>query len=282
MSEPILSRAVEYFASKTLGITDAELERPWKWGDYDEGVRFAFFRTYEELRELAARLGAERARSGHPLSLAQRILSQYNAAYRDLQAVLLGVSDPDGARTPAEGEWALREVVLHMIETERSFFTVLYYTLESAHRGESPPQDVSEAAWNALWAGDAFEQVQEKAPLSGIWAYYTTLHARVMDEFLGISIEQLNLPSWFWENTPMTVEFRLHRFDSHLRQHTIQAEKTLEMLGLHPTEAHRLLRLIFAALAEVEAVWMDSGEPGLGTRQVLAETIRSRADDISR
>ena len=25
----------------------------------------------------------------------------------------------------------------------------------------------------------------------------------------------------------MPIEFRLHRFDSHLRQHTIQAEKTL-------------------------------------------------------
>ncbi|HEX7973439.1 MAG TPA: DinB family protein [Anaerolineales bacterium] len=281
MPELILSKAVEYFASKTQGLADLDLERPWKWGDYEEGVRFAFFRTYEELRDLAARLGAERAGSGHPLSVAQRILSQYNAAYRDLQAVLLGVSDQDGAQTPAEGEWSLREAVIHIIETERSFFSVLYYTLESDRLDDDRPLKIPDAAWDAIWAGDTFERVQEKAPLSELLAYYAALHSRVIDEFLGITLEQISLPSMFWEKTPMPVEFRLHRFDSHLRQHTIQAEKTLGILGLSPSEAHRLLRLIYTALAEVEGVLMGSGELGIEKRQALAEAIRSRAQEIT-
>src|SRR3712207_6856353 len=43
----------------------------------------------------------------------------------------------------------------------------------------------------------------------------------------------------------LPLRFRLHRFDSHLRQHTIQAGKTLEGIGRAPSEAKRLLQLIY-------------------------------------
>ena len=45
-----LQGAVERFARLTISLSDADLERPWAWGDYDEGVRFAFFRNFESLR----------------------------------------------------------------------------------------------------------------------------------------------------------------------------------------------------------------------------------------
>jgi hypothetical protein len=52
----------------------------------------------------------------------------------------------------------------------------------------------------------------------------------------------------------MPLEFRLHRFDAHLRQHTIQAEKTvLAVMGV-PSEAKQLARIVLAALAEVEGI----------------------------
>ncbi len=56
-----LAQSVEKFARITHGLPDAELERSWAWGAYDsEGVRFAFFGTDEALRELAAKIAAER------------------------------------------------------------------------------------------------------------------------------------------------------------------------------------------------------------------------------
>jgi hypothetical protein len=56
-----LGQAVERFAAVTRAWPDEALEREWKWRAYNEGVRHAFFRTYEELRELAVTLATERA-----------------------------------------------------------------------------------------------------------------------------------------------------------------------------------------------------------------------------
>src|SRR5258708_685683 len=91
-----LAHAVVSLAGRVAAWTDADLERPWEWKAYDEGVRYALFRTMEELRELAATTSATRAGSGPPLTTAQRVLGQYHVAYRDLQAVLIGVDDALG------------------------------------------------------------------------------------------------------------------------------------------------------------------------------------------
>ena len=93
MTEITLIQAVEKFAAVTYGLSDDNLDRAWSWWAYDEGVRFAFFRVYEELRELAATLITERTTRGKPITTAQHSLAQYHAAYRDLQAVLIGVDD---------------------------------------------------------------------------------------------------------------------------------------------------------------------------------------------
>src|SRR6266567_2141936 len=54
MSQTVLTQAVEAFARVGVKYSDAKLENEWKWGDYEEGVRFSFFLTYQELREVAA------------------------------------------------------------------------------------------------------------------------------------------------------------------------------------------------------------------------------------
>jgi hypothetical protein len=78
----------------------------------------------------------------------------------------------------------------------------------------------------------------------------------------------------------MPVEFRLHRFDSHLRQHTIQIEKTLGLLGHYPTEAVRLLRLIYASLAQVEGALLGASETGTAEQDRVADTIHTRLQEI--
>ena len=72
MAHTSLAAAVENFAASTHAFTDQDLERAWTWGDYDEGVRFAFFRVYEDMRQLAARLLAERSISATPLAAWRR------------------------------------------------------------------------------------------------------------------------------------------------------------------------------------------------------------------
>ena len=79
----------------------------------------------------------------------------------------------------------------------------------------------------------------------------------------------------------MSLRFRLHRFDSHLRQHVVQIEKTLESIGRSPNEAQRLLRLIYAALAEVEGATIGDWEVGAALRHEAAEEIAARAGEIA-
>ena len=86
MGEINIVQAVEEFARVTQGAAAADLERPWVWGAYDEeGVRFAFFRTYEELRELEVRLLTARSAAGCAPTAGQRILALYQKTKRGIQ-----------------------------------------------------------------------------------------------------------------------------------------------------------------------------------------------------
>ena len=79
----------------------------------------------------------------------------------------------------------------------------------------------------------------------------------------------------------MSLRFRLHRFDSHLRQHTIQIDKTLHSLGHEPREAQRILRLIYAALAEAEGVRIGTRGIAQELWSETAEAISARGDEIA-
>lgn len=273
-----LESAVFKFAELTCNLPDQELEREWVWQDYKEGVRFAFFRNYEDLSTLAARLEAGRS---VPFSEAQRILAQYHAAYRDLQALLLGIDDNLARQEPAKGEWPLRNVLVHVVQAEGTFFAIVYYALERQRSGDGRPLEMPDEAWETFWAGDPFEQLKERGRFSELLAYYDQLHHRVLEAFTGISSSELELPVVYWESTPMPVRFRLHRFDSHMRQHTIQIQKTLDMLDRRPNEARRLLRLIYNALAKVEAARLGNSEAGEKDCQALTAQLAARTKEIT-
>jgi hypothetical protein len=136
-------------------LGDTDLEKPWSWGSYDrEGIRFAFFRTYEELQELAAKLEVERLNLGLPLKSAQRILGQYHLAFRDLQAVLLGVSSDLENVPPAQADWSIRDVLAHIIQADVGFYVIVRYALERHRCTEMRPVEISDEAWEDYkWVG---------------------------------------------------------------------------------------------------------------------------------
>jgi hypothetical protein len=276
-----LGQAVERFATVTHGLPDEALEREWKWRAYNEGVRHAFFRVYEELCELAATLATERAAQGPVMTTAQRILASYHAAFRDLQAVLLRVDDELLDRALSDEKWPLRFVLGHTIFVKRQFFARSWYALQQRRQGTKKaacmPDDEVEAFVGPY---DVFERALGD-PLAGVLAYYGALHERILHELADIGEDELDAPSLWWEEYEVPLQFRLHRFDSHLRQHTIQVEKTLEALGHSPSEAQRLLRLIYRALAEVEGGIIGAWEIGAVRRAKAAVEIAARADEIA-
>lgn len=293
MTELNLTQAVEKFALMTCHLSDDELDRQWDWRAYREGVRYAMFRTYEELRALAAQLIAERTTKGAPISTAHHALAQYHGAYRDLQAILIGVDEALLNTPPAPNEWPLRIILGHILIAEREFFARIWHAVQrfrssdvvedDATQGNVPTPDemTDEEVAEFVGSYEEFERTMNRLSIAGVMAFYDSLHKRVLRELTDIKGFELEAESLWWEGTPFTVEFRLHRLDAHLRQHAVQIEKTLDALEGSPSEARRLLRLIYAALADVDS--MIIGDWGLGKteRRELAGRISVRADEVS-
>ena len=83
--------------------------------------------------------------------------------------------------------------------------------------------------------GDAYP-VNVSGTLADILSRFDALHRRAVTEFEGVTDAELDAPSRFWEDNAQVVAFRLHRFDAHLREHTIQVNKTLAGIGHAPSE----------------------------------------------
>jgi len=273
-----LSRAVQEFAVLILPLSEKGLEREWVWKDHDEeGVRFALFVTLQELRHLAVTLAGLRPKP----TAAQHILSQYHAAYLDLQAALLGLSAEDAERAPAEGEWSVQKAYAHILSTEINFTITVRHALEKHRAGVWTPDKVSDADADRL-AGISDEEYLRliKGPLENMVIYHRQLHRQIVEEFSTITDVELNLPSTFWEETRFPIQHRLHRYEAHFVQHTVQIDKTLAAIGQAPGESQRLLRKIHAALAEAEGMMIGMQKMDETAILAAASSISERTREI--
>ena len=272
---PTVTQAVEALVRATVDMPDAEMDRAWVWREYDEeGLRFALLLAQHELRDLAVRLAAMRPL---PPTQAQRILGQYHYAYRDLTGAVAGLRDDDLDRAPAEGEWPVREVILHMFGADHGFLGTVQYA-----RDPDRPADEEEAGdrW-PTWRKEHGYAAPGSLPggIADVRTAIFEIHRRVLRELGDLRDEDLERPAGFWDGVK-PIRFRLHRFEAHYVQHTIQIDKTLEAIGRAPTEARRLVRVLYRDLAAVEMLSSD----GFGQRErdEVAKTIGDRAADINR
>ena len=269
---PTVTEAVEALVRATVGLSDDEMGRPWVWNEYDEeGLRFALLMAQHELRDLAVRLAALRpARPTQP----QRILAQYHSAYRDLIGALAGLRDGDLDREPAPGEWPVRTVVEHMVGAEYGFLGVVQY----ARALDRPADDAAaEERWTSWRQEHGYRGPEQIAGgITEIREVLFEAHRRVLRELADLTERQLEQPAMFWDGS-RPIRFRLHRFEAHLVQHTVQIDKTLEGIGRGPTEARRLVRILYRDLAPVE---MTPGEVGATERGAVAAVLQERAVQI--
>ncbi len=271
---PTVTQAVEALVRATVDLPDAEMDRTWVWREYDEeGLRFALLMAQHESRDLAVRLAAMRPA---PPSQAQRILGQYHHAYRDLTGALAGVRDEDLDRVPREGEWPLREVIAHMLGAEYGFLGTVQYA-----RDPDRPADEEEAGnrW-PTWRKE--HGYAAPGSLSGGIADVRNatfeIHRRVLRELGALRDDELDKLAGFWDGLK-PIRFRMHRFEAHMIQHTIQVDKTLEWIGRSPTEARRLVRVLYRDLAAVET--LSSEGFGQRERDEVAQIIGERAAEIT-
>lgn len=257
-----------------MHLTDADLSRPWAWKEYDEeGIRFALLMAHHELRDLAVTLEDERARSDTPLTSAQRLLGLYHDAYRDLTGALAGIGEEELDRVPAQGEWPVRQILQHMLGAESGFRTSMVLALQIRRAGEQ--RSATDAEIDALNVPEKVDG-DKRAALDGLFRS----HVRILRELGDVRDDELDTPSEFWEATKYPVRFRMHRLEEHMRQHTVQVDKTLAGIGHPPTEAERLVRLLYQAIGRVEAAQLGAEDVAAQAQQHSAEFIEGLARDV--
>jgi hypothetical protein len=210
-----------------------------------------------------------------PPSQAQRILGQYHHAYRDLTGALAGARDEDLDRAPAHAEWPIREVTLHILGAESGFLGTVQYARDPAR-----PKDEDEAGdrW-PTWRTEHGYAAPASLPggTADLRNAMFESHRRVLRELGDLRDADLEQPAGFWDGLK-PIRFRLHRFEAHMIQHTIQLDKTLASIGREPSEARRLVRVLYRDLAAVEM--LSSEAFGQKERDEVAKTIGERAEEI--
>jgi uncharacterized damage-inducible protein DinB len=273
-----LFAAVAALGQATGALSGRDMGQPFRWRAHQEGVRFALIGSYHELRALQVALEDERALSGPRLTRAQRALAPYHAAYRELQALLLDLSGEHYEQRPAPGSWSVSQALPHMLETERMFYALIRYGAGRQQQPDEMPAEFPREQREALAGPDAGFRAAVEAGRESLLAFYDAHHERVLDEFSALDDSTLEGPSIWWEEEPLSLQYRLHRFDAHLRQHAIQIEQALEAVRGPQSEAQRLLRTVYQALAAVESACFGAPDLGLAARQALAAKIGERAD----
>ena len=165
--------------------------------------------------------------------------------------------------------------------TDLGFSAVIRYALEGHRANHWKPNRIPDEEYPRLYGLNEkeYDKLMD-GPFDRMLAFHRELHTRILDEFQTISETELTLPSTFWEETRFPIQHRLHRYEAHFTQHTIQIDKTLVAIGLAPIESKQLLRKVFAALAEVEGRLI--GAPKMDDTAILAtaSSISERVKEI--
>jgi hypothetical protein len=274
--------AIESFDRRLRAIDDDALDLFWAWESFDEeGVRFGILRTTEQVADAAVEIAASRAEAGAGRSRAERLLGRYLVSWRELWSVA-DRADTVVDTAPEEGEWSLRAILDHLIEADFGFFVTIRNGLEQVRAGAVAPRyPGSDEAWLAL------AEVEEgpwraamEGSLNDIRAFHRASRDRIVYRLAGMTDAELEGTSPFWDGV-WPNRFRLGRFESHLRQHTIQAEKAVQATMGAPREVERLLRLLARATGDVEAAAIRA-DPGLlePILAPLATQVGDRADEL--
>jgi hypothetical protein len=239
--------------AEILAIPESALERDWAWIGGGEGdVRYGIYRLQELFERAEIEASRQERASGRDGGMAAAIIGPADAARWDLHGVLAPLTDADIDADPGGGEWTIRLTLGHTVNSQRAYGWSTAWWQERGFALEDPdlPPRVSEELLAAL-------PDEETAEAAGS---LDDIRAR-LDDILDLSAERLaGTPDdrlghgARWSGFAVPVSFRLGRWSSHIREHTIQIEKTLVMLGHVPTEPERLARLTLAAYGRAEAV----------------------------
>jgi hypothetical protein len=237
-----------------LAIPESALERDWAWIGGGEGdVRYGIYRLHElfERAEVEASRTLRRASSANT-GLAAVIIGPATAARWDLDGLLAPLTDADIDIDPGGGEWSIRLTFGHIVNSQRAYGWSTAWWQERGFALDDP--DLPPSVGDEFFADLPDEETTEAAgSLEEIRSRFDEILDLCAERLAGLLDERLAYGAR-WSGFAVPVSFRLGRWSSHIREHTIQVEKTLAMLGRAPTEPERLARLTLAAYGRAEAL----------------------------
>ncbi|MEZ4520329.1 MAG: DinB family protein [Thermomicrobiales bacterium] len=258
-----ISRAVVDFAGRLARVGNETLTARWpepgreghRWHGYLETARDVALHLNLMLNRLTCELLA-----GRSLDRPALICAVHHRAYRDLTGALVAVDDEEFDRPPDEREWPIRTVISHITDAELGFSLLIDWAVERSRMGDDRPIEMARSLMEPH-----YERLQDAGDMDAMMSQYESLHRGVISNLLDLAPADLDAMNVWWEGYEIPVWFRMHRFEAHLREHVIQIDKALGMLGRSPTEAERLARLLHQSLADLEVALLFCSSGGTAT-----------------
>ncbi len=255
---------------------DAALDRPWTWSEHELDVRYGFYRQFEALEDARARVSQMLIGSMRGDKIARRIVAGAIAARWELHGLIAPLTEEELDRDPGNGEWTIRQTLAHIVGGQRAYglYTAWWLSNHFATAEELPPGPPDDL-------DDELPREEEEAP--GPTDAIDLRLGETLDAGAGVfaALPRPDL-AWFarWSGVPVTVGFRLGRWSSHIREHTVQAEKTLGFIGRQPTEVERLARLIAGAYGRLEqdVFLVPTTTPAVSDARALVELTAARIE----
>jgi DinB superfamily len=274
---PALLRARTSFRGAVeamLAVPDAALEGGWQWRATDPepaDIRYGLYRITELLEEAATRIARDTI-AREAIAPAVPPLAAATAARWSLQGAIAGLGDDTWDADPGNGEWSVRRTMGHIVASQRGYgwYTAWYvHCTGTPDAGSIPPKD--------RYPPEIDEDVESLGTRAEIAARFDQLVDAALERYANLRPAELASPAR-WSGLPVTVDFRMARPASHIREHTIQIEKTLAMLGYVPSEVQRITRLACDAYGRLEALAFVRGEPAASVvEETAAEVARTAA-----
>jgi len=264
-----------------LTIPDDALDRPWPWRPDDVGEierRYGLYRIYEGFEAAVGAIEVGRSMTpSEPIRPAVPPLAAMMTSRWELRGLLAPLEAAAWDADPGGGEWTIRQAVGHIIGSQRSYgWYNAWYLHAGVREGEAvypdegfmppEPSEEDEAAGTPAEVLARFDEVVDANAVAS---------AGLPDPAMSIRAR--------WYGLPVTVDVRLGRYASHIREHTVQIDKTLALLDRRPTETERLVRLILDTYGRLEAALVGRSaselDRPLGGGRSAASILTTAVDD---
>lgn len=266
LQEAQTSRAA--VVDRLSGTPDAAMSRRVSWRGQDCELRTLFYLLVEDDERRICRLQALRAGAGQGQTLARRILARGCLTRGQLRAALLAFPEPRLDETSAPDEWTVREVLGHCLNVEQRYLAQTLYAVQRLGQASAQPVRMPDTGLPP--------RVPDAPPagtLPELLAQLDAIRASLIAPALAWGETELAAPT-VWSTWDIDVAFRLHRFASHEREHTIQIAKTQRWLGHAPSEAQQILARAQEVRGELEGLLL-----GLTEDSAAAGILREASDE---